>query len=488
MRKIILSIAYLLGVYAVGYGQSGKGSQKASEQDYADLFNAVENGHVSIVEDIINRGVDVNRMWNGGYALNVQGDVDRDISREIYNILIRAGANVNARNDNGNALLNRAARDNDTVLVRLLLEKGADPDLLGYTDETSLHSLSDHNPWYYTDEPSPDILKINRDIVSMMKLLIEYGADVNYTNTKGETPLLLNMKTLNIRNYHNSTIRLLTTYGASSIIADHDGMTSLDMLDRVLYDTLTQKLINRQAESGINRALQRKMEPLFNMYRGKIGIGVVRNLVIHGVDAYLHDDITLSDNSATRLYSRSTPLIVAATLGFDHLITGIVANGANVHCVDDKWNTSLIRSIEGRHHKSAELLLYFGARTDSRNRAGLTPLRIACCQRDYEMLELLCRFNADLSMDSNNPITDAVLMSDVRLVKFFIDKNVNVDAYDAKGRTPLMLATQNRDMEMVKLLIDSGADFMITDDADNSVWDYAGSDETLLLMLPDKNR
>lgn len=476
MRLFITSL--LLSITVAGYGQVAK----VSEQDYIDLFEAVESGNPSTVAEVVGRGVDVNRPLNGCYAINRQADALTTTMFEIYDILLKAGADINARDSNGYTLLYRCAAAADTARVRFLLERKAAPNQIGYLDETPLHGLADNNP-FYDDPESPSILDSRRERIATMKLLIEYGADVNAPNAKGKTPLLTNMESLHYRNYHNATIRLLTSYGASSIVEDYEGLTPLKMLDRVNYDSLTQELMWRQAQD-INRRVVMDMKSIFELYKGVIGIGVIRNLLVCGINTGLPEGITLCDSAATKLYTNSTPLIIASKLGLDHLVTGIISRGGDIDRCDELGNNALMMAVEGGYHKTVELLLTFGANVSHGNMDRLTPLRIACRNRDYDMLELLFRHSDDARTEDGNPIIDAVQMGDAQMVKFLIGKKANVDAYGEKGRTPILLAAQSGNAEIVKLLLDAGADCTITDDADQSVWDHAKGKDSIMTILP----
>ncbi len=99
------------------------------------LIRAVDAGHVACVELLIDFGADVNLgKYSPGADLpernalviaSSQGDT------KIVQVLIRAGANVNATGEDRTTALYAAARNGHVDSVRLLLEGGADVDKAG---------------------------------------------------------------------------------------------------------------------------------------------------------------------------------------------------------------------------------------------------------------------------------------------------------------------------------------------------------------------
>ncbi|HYI94128.1 MAG TPA: ankyrin repeat domain-containing protein [Bryobacteraceae bacterium] len=86
--------------------------------------------------------------------------------------LVRQGADVNARAEDGTTALAWAASHTNGVIAELLLDKGANPDL---TNELGISPLS---------------LAINNGSTAMVKLLLGKGANPNVARENGETPLM----------------------------------------------------------------------------------------------------------------------------------------------------------------------------------------------------------------------------------------------------------------------------------------------------------
>ena len=70
------------------------------------------------------------------------------------------------------------------------------------------------------------------------------------------------------------------------------------------------------------------------------------------------------------------------------------------------------------------------------------------------------------------PIGNAIIKGDIETVKKFIEYGVNVNEY-FNGMTPLMLAARSNQVDIVKLLLEKGADASLKDQRGNTAAKYA---------------
>lgn len=110
-------------------------------------------------------------------------------------------------------LLVTAMRHNNPTLVKLLLDNGADPNFT------------------YKNGNTPLLAAVKQRSTEMAKLLIGAGADVNYQNQHGDNPLLLALTELD-----EPMIELLLAHGAdvNTKIITYD-MTIMEYFQNIAY-------------------------------------------------------------------------------------------------------------------------------------------------------------------------------------------------------------------------------------------------------------
>lgn len=104
-------------------------------------------------------------------------------NRSMLEKLIAAGADINAKDENGLSALYFGAHDARPEIVRLLLFAGADPNIQAIVGDTPMHVIL-AEPEYTTG----DLINRKREILS---LLLQKGADKTIANKKGKTPVML---------------------------------------------------------------------------------------------------------------------------------------------------------------------------------------------------------------------------------------------------------------------------------------------------------
>ena len=221
-------------------------------QNQTPLLFAVQNGDESLVKLLLDLGAKINGpgyneaifaaielksseilkiLVKNGAEVNFKDEINEstplhiavsDHKYEMANILVEAGANVNARNEesvtplaqifdedvwklkNSSEITKRL--ETDMKIAKLLIDNNAEIDAKNIFDETPLHEACRYN------------------YVEIAKLLLQKGANVSSRNDRGESPLL---KT--ILWGHAKIVELLLQNGAEIDATDKDNRTPLNL-------------------------------------------------------------------------------------------------------------------------------------------------------------------------------------------------------------------------------------------------------------------
>jgi ankyrin repeat protein len=86
------------------------------------------------------------------------------------------------------------------------------------------------------------------------------------------------------------------------------------------------------------------------------------------------------------------------------------------------------------------------------------------------------------SMANDARLHDAARVGDVDAIRVMLGQGQPIDAVDADGRTPVMVATVARQTEAVRVLVDAGADVDVRDNRLDNVFLYAGANGLLDIL------
>ena len=151
-------------------------------------------------------------------------------------------------------------------------------------------------------------------------------------------------------------------------------------------------------------------------------------------------------------------LLNAAGKGDNAKVTELLAQGANVNVQNAAGGTPLIEAVYNNHADTVKLLLEKGADPNVRKTDGATALGFA--QKYPPIVELL---KAKGAKTVSNPALDNELMAaankgDLAKVKDLVEKGAYPNFHDAGGSTPLIEAVYGGHAEVVKFLLEKGAD------------------------------
>ena len=240
-----------------------KGSRSWRKIDPVDtaaitpLMLASENGHIEVVERLLELGANPNAQDHEGCTpLHNAAGAGR---HEVVDRLLEGGADPSAPDHYGHTPLHLAAAGGFLESVEILLRSGASPAV---TDamylSTPLHLAAKGNHTGVTallvnsgssvnapNEAGRTALHVAAAYghIEAVRALIEVGADLNYRDDCGETPLYRP-----VFFQHMKVIALLTKHGASVTSKDEEGNTPLHIAASMNRDAAARVLLDSGAD------------------------------------------------------------------------------------------------------------------------------------------------------------------------------------------------------------------------------------------------
>ncbi len=162
--------------------------------------------------------------------------------------------------------------------------------------------------------------------------------------------------------------------------------------------------------------------------------------------------------------SGETLMTIAAHGDMKDLADQLLHEGASVNQHNASGNTPLHVAIRARNESVIDILLHHGANVNARDRCGLTPLHLACViQNTSVVMKLLdAGSKADGIQDGkfyvSTPLMTATENKDVNTAKVLIENGANVNLRDWWQNTALLKAVQTGSVELVSVLLRYGAD------------------------------
>uniref|UniRef100_A0A4W6BVC5 Poly [ADP-ribose] polymerase n=1 Tax=Lates calcarifer TaxID=8187 RepID=A0A4W6BVC5_LATCA len=321
--------------------------------------------------------------------------------KQVTELLLRKGANVNEKNKDFMTPLHVAAERAHNDIMEVLQKHGAKVNALDTLGQTALHraALAGH--------------------LQTCRLLLGYGADASLVSLQGFTAAQMgNEAVQQILNGINSDVdyRLLEAAKAG----DLDTVKSL----------CTAQNVNCRDLEG------RHSTPL-HFAAGYNRVSVVEYLLHHGADVHAKDKGGL------------VPLHNACSYGHYEVAELLVRHGASVN-VADLWKfTPLHEAAAKGKYEICKLLLKHGADPTKKNRDGNTPLDLVK-DGDTDIQDLLRGDAALLDAAKKGCLA--------RVQKLCSPDNINCRDTQGRNSTPLHLAAGYNNLEVAEYLLEHGAD------------------------------
>lgn len=301
--------------------------------------------------------------------------------------------------------LHKAARYGNNTMLRLLLDIGADLEVNDSRGRTVLHQAVCENNSF------------------AVKLLLEKNAYVDCQDNEGKTPL---QSTVCIGNM--KIAKLLLQAGADATLEDNGSYNAVDLAG--IFD-----------EGRLMMLLLRNVAPSF----------------------------TFND--------KQTALHLAANHGDTKTVIVLLDKGADIEARDHTQSTALHQATGCGHCEVVRLLLERGAEVDSQDNEGLTPLHTllmgpaaGLVESRKDIFDALLEKGADTNLQDNSGASAIDYIIDSGFVRvfrdhgglYFLEKLLTRACTNFRTnktrRTTLHLAAEDASGAFVKNLLDDGAD------------------------------
>ncbi|USP76308.1 Arp Ankyrin repeat protein [Curvularia clavata] len=326
---------------------------------YTLLYVAAMHGHYGTTELLLEKSAQMKGRLSTIYNAALQGAAAKG-DKEIIELLLRNGADLNARGEHETPLIAASLRGHKAI-VELLLEKGAEVNASRETNTPlSAASFGGHK--------------------AIVELLLEKGAEVN-ANKEHNTPLIAASFC-----GHRAVIELLLDKGAEVNIQGGMFGSALQAATAMGKKSIVEILLEKGAE--------------VNMQGGMYGNA------LSAASAHGHESIVrlLLEKGAEINVSNSlhgNALQSASAHGHESIVRLLLEKGAETNVSDSLRGNALQSASAGGHETIVKLLLEKGAKVDARDFAHRSALDTALAAGHEGVARILRDAGAS---DDENPI------------------------------------------------------------------------------------
>lgn len=454
------------------------------------LMTAASRGRRNVVEMLLDAGADPGPTnWRGESALVLaaaRGHVD------VVKLLCERTAGSTGRPSADRAALYAAVRHQQPDVVKLFWVPGTTLDLDMAVALGDLTQIREHLDRYEDIDRAERELRSESLLLiaarhgrtNVVKLLLERGGDPNVTRERRppsshDGPLTPLKEAA--RSGHLETVKTLVAAGARVNPYGSDENSALLEAAENGHTKVVEFLLTKGAE--VSAGTRFKGTPLLAAADMK-HLKVMRVLVEHGADV---NDAQSLHYFGARLEVASPvviPIEVAAEAGDVDLVRLMLDKGARITGKNNLGTLALMVAVRNGHTDMVDLLHERGVRltlsqlahlhqfkelfrrietlTDVNETSGDEPPPLVTVAKagDLQLVEYLLKRGADINGQGNTrgtALMNVAGLKDLAIAKLLLDRGADVNAKTAGGDTALMCAAGKGNVDLVKLLFDKGA-------------------------------
>ena len=341
-------------------------------------------------------------------------------------LLLEKGATMEVQETETWTPLYLAAVNSHIELCKLLLQHGASPNDVIDGDPILLSIVFNQN-------------------LEIVKLLIENGADIEATGGHNRTAL-----TEASRIGHKTLVAYLIECGANVYHESSSGWTPTHFAARNGHTEILQLLYTSGVD--LQRPESTGWTPLHLCYDEPESASF---LLKNGADV----------NSVTDTYGY-TPLILAVIHDSREVVKALLEAGSNINHQSEIEKASPVHYAAYHNREEVlHILIEYNPEVDLVDKDGDTALNCINSETSLGIAKILLNGGADPSIrdkEQDTPLCTAVWRKNSEIVKYLSTK-AKLDVVGGPRGGPLHIACYTCDLDLVKILIDAGADVNLVD-------------------------
>ncbi|VDI29599.1 Hypothetical predicted protein, partial [Mytilus galloprovincialis] len=430
------------------------------------LYIASQKGHIGLVKLLLKFGASVHINTINGFTPLHAAVLAHNT--DIVQLLLSHDALVNTVGGERIISLHLACENGDQAMIDFLIKNAAEIETADMFGETALFKACTHG------------------FENIVEYLTSKGASVNQGNKQGRTPLHVSCAADN-----KSMCYLLLKKGALINQVDIEGQTPLYETCKMGFESICNILIENDAiinQGNIHNSTPLHISCLHRHY-GIVELLLESNATINQCDTngnnplhYVceHGLIKLAKRFCERHalinqcnYRGETPLHLACRRGQLHIVNYLLEQNCAVNHNDVDGTTPLHTACHYNYKEIVEKLMPL-SKLNTRNSNGETALSIACkkCFDSTDIVKLLCYDSNgcqnDISVNIYNnegmtPLHIACNSGNADLVELLLKLRANIDLRNNKGETCILMVCKSGIMHIAKLLIKCNANVNIED-------------------------
>ncbi|KAK6166700.1 hypothetical protein SNE40_023334 [Patella caerulea] len=437
------------------------------DRGYTALHVAAYYGQARLIDILIKYGAIVD-------ATDYLGLTPLHIScqkgfQNVMLLLLHFGADVSCADNDGNTALHLgAANGHEDCLKGLVFydNKRVDVNMKNDMGETPLHMAA---KWGY-------------DVI--VKTLLENGANATIKNRRGQTPISLAQNIMVQRLMVETRSQMIVKPQKVAVKKKGPKVKSTSGLKESSVTKGKDTDSNYSATSYITETLhpttssmKKQQDKLFQA----VTTGDIQLVKFYlGIDKNLYDSDDEDDEKQqlhTGLEEKLCHPLCNCTNCSSLQNPGSVNRKYNlINCQSVTGYTPLHLAVMNSHYDITQLFIEQGAVLDVSNHKNLTPLHLACFLQHKQIIQILLEHGANVhktDMNGDTPLILCCANGFYRGVQMLLQYGANSNHSNVKGNTALHIAVEREQDDIVQVLLQCGANPYLTNQYGKTVVDLS---------------